>query len=239
MSLRKVAQERPRSAGTNRRHSLQQRGAPRDAAALPTYAVKVSWTISALTLAGFLLSGAPLRTADQKGYTLYSKSEYTEASQTFVDSYWRAIVLYRTGDFKQAAGIFAGYDTSEGCFNHGNALLFQGNYTEAAQRYERALEHRSNWEAAQANRAIALARAEALNFQGANMTDGKIGADDFVINDNPSQQQNDTNQSEVIQGAEMSDAELRAVWLRQVQTDPADFLKSKFRTQLQQQGGGN
>lgn len=201
--------------------------------------IKWTWTTCALILLGVLLSGAPLRTADQKGYTLHSRSEYTEASQTFSDSYWRAIALYRAGNFKQAAGIFAGYDTADGCFNHGNALLFQGNYTEAALRYERALKLRPNWDAAQTNRTIALARAEALNFEGGNMTDGKIGADDYIINDKPGQQHNDSDQTETVESTQISDAELRAVWLRQVQTDPSDFLKSKFRYQLQQQGGGN
>ncbi len=196
------------------------------------------WLACIATSVGILLSESPLRTPDQKGHALYSKSEYSKAADTFADSYWRAIALYRAANFKEAAGIFAGYDTAEGCFNHGNALLFQGNYNEAAKRYKRALELRPDWEAAQTNRAIALARAEALDFEGGNMTDGKIGADDYTFNDNPSQNQDDNDQEEVVQGAEMSDAELRAVWLRQVQTDPADFLKSKFRYQLQQQEAG-
>ena len=68
------------------------------------------------------------------------------------------------------------------------------------------------------------------------MTDGKIGADDYVINNEPSSNQNDNDQTEVVESTELSDAELRAVWLRQVQTDPADFLKSKFNYQLQKGG---
>ena len=201
-------------------------------------AVKWLWLLTVLALAGLLVSGAPLRTADQKGYALYSKSEYTEAGKAFGDSYWRALALYRAGKFKEAASILAGYDSAAGCYNHGNALLFQGQYMEAAGRYERALELRPGWDAAQNNRAIALARAAALDFEGANMTDGKIGADDYVINDNPGQQTSDRDQSETVEGAQLSDAALRAVWLRRVQTDPANFLRSKFRYQLQQQQGG-
>ena len=30
----------------------------------------------------------------------------------------------------------------------------------------------------------------------------------------------------------MSDAEMRAVWLRRVQNDPADFLRARFAWQL-------
>lgn len=195
------------------------------------------WALGVVALGLLLLTSDGLRTPDQKGYALYSKLEYENASEIFTDSYWRAIALYRDGKFKEAGGIFAGFDTAEGAFNHGNALLFQGNYNEAAERYERALELRPGWEDATINRDIARARAAALDFEGANMTDGKIGADDFVINNNPSQNQSDNDQTETVESTQMSDAELRAVWLRQVQTNPADFLRSKFSYQLQQQGG--
>ena len=194
------------------------------------------WAAGLLTLGALTLTSGGLRTPEQAGYSLYSKSEYKKAAETFTDSYWKAIALYRDGQFKAAANIFAGFDSAEGAFNHGNALLFQGNYEQATKRYERALELRPNWEDAKINRAIAVARAEALDFEGANMTDGKIGADDYVINNEPSSNQNDNDQTEVVESTELSDAELRAVWLRQVQTDPADFLKSKFNYQLQKGG---
>ncbi|MGB0414992.1 MAG: hypothetical protein ACPGJU_11170 [Coraliomargarita sp.] len=194
------------------------------------------WAAGLLTLGALTLASGGLRTPEQAGYSLYSKSEYKKAAETFTDSYWKAIALYRDGQFKAAANIFAGFDSAEGAFNHGNALLFQGNYEQATKRYERALELRPEWEDAKINRAIAVARAEALDFEGANMTDGKIGADDYVINNEPSSNQNDNDQTEVVESTELSDAELRTVWLRQVQTDPADFLKSKFNYQLQKGG---
>ena len=172
-----------------------------------------------------------IRRPDDLAYKLYAKGEYKEASQIFTNSQWQAIALYRAGDFKAAANIFAGYDTPEGCFNLGNALVFQGNYTAAAERYSRALELRPDWEAAITNRDIALARAKLLEFKGGEGTGGKLGADDTIIsNKPPSDTPND--QTEIVEDTTpLSDAELRAVWLRQVQTNPADFLKSKFSYQ--------
>ena len=38
--------------------------------------------------------------------------------------------------------------------------------------------------------------------------------------------------------APLSDEELRALWLRRVQTKPADFLRAKFAFQAQSQEGG-
>jgi Ca-activated chloride channel family protein len=195
-----------------------------------------AWGITMLILAVCWFTDAGnIRRPDDLAYKLYSKGEYKEAAQTFTNSEWQAIALYRAGDFKAAADIFAGYDTPEGCFNHGNALVFQGNYTAAAQRYSRALELRPDWEATATNRDIALARAKLLEFKGGEGTGGKLGADDTIIsNQPPSDSSND--QTEIVEdAAPLSDAELRAVWLRQVQTNPADFLKSKFSYQASQE----
>lgn len=196
-----------------------------------------AWGISMLLLAATLFTrSGKIHRPDNIAYNLYSKGAYKDASQTFTNTYWQAIALYRGGDFKAAANIFAGYDTPEGCFNHGNALVFQGNYTTAAERYNRALELRPDWEAAITNRNIALARAKLLETEGGEGTGGKLGADDTVIsNQPPSDSPND--QTEMVEdAAPLSDAELRAVWLRQVQTNPADFLKSKFSYQASQEG---
>lgn len=195
-----------------------------------------AWGIVILILTVSLFTDAGhIRRPDDLAYRLYAKGEYKEASKTFTNSQWQAIALYRAGDFKAAANIFTGYDTPEGCFNHGNALVFQGNYTAAADRYSRALELRPDWEAAVTNRDIALARAKLLEFKGGEGTGGKLGADDTIISNKPSSD-NSNDQTEVVEETTpLSDAELRAVWLRQVQTNPADFLKSKFSYQASQE----
>jgi hypothetical protein len=41
-----------------------------------------------------------------------------------------------------------------------------------------------------------------------------------------------TATSLVVTGGELSDAQLQALWLRRVQTNPADFLRAKFAYQL-------
>ena len=61
------------------------------------------------------------------------------------------------------------------------------------------------------------------------MTGGKIGADEIVFEKGKSPPSADQEQVEA--GAEATDAELRSIWLRQVQTKPADFLRAKFAQQ--------
>ena len=170
-----------------------------------------------------------LLTSDQRGYRLFEQADYAQAATRFVDPMWRGTSLFRQGEFEEAASLFAGYDTADAAFNQGNALVMQGQYESAVERYARALELRPNWEDATVNRDIAAARAAALKKEGGDMTGGKLGADDFVFDQGKPSPSAGEEQVEGPQDG--SDAELRAIWLRQVQTRPADFLRSKFAYQ--------
>jgi Ca-activated chloride channel family protein len=170
-----------------------------------------------------------LLTPDQRGYRLFEQAMYPQAAEHFIDPMWKGVALFKHGEFEQSAGVFAGFDTAESAFNHGNALVMQGKYGEAAQRYERALVLRPEWEDATINRDIALARAARLKREGGDMTGGMLGADDIVFSEGKSSPS--AGEEQLVAGQEMSDAELRAVWLRQVQTKPADFLQAKFAYQ--------
>lgn len=170
-----------------------------------------------------------LLTPDQKAYRLFEEGEYEAAAADFADPMWRGAALFRQGEFEQAAGVFAGYDAAEAAFNQGNALVMLGKYNEAVERYERALELRPDWEPAIVNRDIAVTRAARLKQEGGDMTGGMLGADEIVFSDNKSPPSDQTEQTNG--GRPMSDEEMRAIWLRQVTTKPAGFLRAKFAYQ--------
>ena len=169
-------------------------------------------------------------TPDQQGRLLFQKARYADAAETFRDSLWKATAWYRAGEFKKAAGIFAGFDTAEAAFNHGNALAMQGQYADAIPRYDRALVLKPEWKDAQVNLAIARQNAEKLKREGGEGTGGKLGADEIEFSEG--NQTDRSGSDETVEGAlDLSDAEMRAAWLRRVQTQPADFLKAKFAYQ--------
>jgi Ca-activated chloride channel family protein len=183
----------------------------------------------AVVIYGFAAGALHVLTPDQKGFRLFGKQRYDEAAKNFSDPLWQGTAYFRAGDFKAAAGVFAGYDTAETAFNHGTSLVMLGKYEEAILRYERALELKLGWAEAETNLAIARSRAAALKKEGGNMTGGKLGADEIVFEKGKSSPEAETE--EVAGGEEMSDADMRAIWLRTVQTRPADFLKVKFAYQ--------
>jgi tetratricopeptide (TPR) repeat protein len=132
--------------------------------------------IASAGVAWFVLD-AQLLTPDQRAYRTFAAGDFESAAGEFADPLWRGVSLYRAKDFKAAEGVFAGIDTPAGALNHGNALLFQGKYEEAAKRYERALELRPGWEDAIVNRDLALARAALLETEGGDMTGGQMEAE--------------------------------------------------------------
>lgn len=181
-----------------------------------------------------------LLTPDQRAYRLYESGDLAAATETFADPMWQGVCLFQQGEFEQAGIVFSGYDTPEAAFNQGNALVMQGKYEDAANRYQRALELRPDWEPAVVNLGIARARAAMLVKEGGDMSGGKMGADEIVFSDKKSPKDSGTEQTEG--GEPMSDAALREVWLRQVQTKPADFLRAKFAYQhamRESQSGGS
>jgi Ca-activated chloride channel family protein len=108
-----------------------------------------------------------------------------------------------------------------------------GKYDEAIASYDRALQHRPGRREAEANRDLAEARRKLLEppKDDAGGTDGQLKADEIVFDDHP-QQSGDSKGVEVVTGGQMSDEQLQALWLRRVQTKPADFLRAKFAYQL-------
>jgi Ca-activated chloride channel family protein len=177
-----------------------------------------------------LLSGSvTLLTPDQKAWRMYQQGDLDTAAAQFRDPMWKGVALFKAGEFEQAAGVFAGFNTADAAFNRGNALLMRGSYDAAAESYSRALELRAEWDDARINRDIALGRASKLKQEGGEGTGGKLGADDIVFSDSPSSPSAEEEQTEG--GQPLSDSEINALWLRQVQTKPADFLAAKFAYQ--------
>lgn len=193
----------------------------------------VFWVLTLVVTAavGYCLTNddCTLLTPDQQAYRHYESGDYDVALETFADPMWRGVTLFRQGEFEQAAGVFAGFDTPEAAFNQGNALVMQGKYDDAVARYDRTLELRPDWEPAVVNREIATIRAAALVQTGGEGTGGMLGADEIVFSDAKSPPS--AGGEETDGGAPLSDEELRSIWLRQVQTKPADFLRAKFNYQ--------
>ena len=193
--------------------------------------MKIFALIALITWSGLWL------TPDQQGQRYFQRGEFAEAAKAFRDPMWQGTAWYRAGEFEKAAQLFARRGTAEALFDQGNAWLMRGKYDIAITCYDRALAKRSGWRAATENRALAAARLKMTEAPGGDLGDQRLGADKIVFDKKAKNEGQDT---EVAGGKALSDQEMQALWLRRVQTRPADFLRAKFAYQqaAQAEGGG-
>jgi len=187
----------------------------------------VDWSLKAL-----------LVTPTQEYQYFFNKKEYVQAANSSVDSLHQGSALYLAGEFKEAAAVFGSSSSLESIYNRANSYIMLGNYDLAIADYENVLKKRPEWKEASDNLALARLRKEKMappedDYGG---TGGKLGADEIVIGDKKtgsSVEDDDENQTE--EGSPLSKNEQQALWLKKVQTKPADFLRLKFSYQLANQ----
>ena len=171
-------------------------------------------------------------TPDQQGERLMAQEKFAEAAEAFDDPMRKGLAFYRAGEFEEAAMNFGRVVDISGEFNRGNALVMLGKYDSAIASYDRVLQGSPDWTAAKENRAIAVARRDRMKPESnEGGTGGMLGADEIVFDDK-AKNSTESEDVEVGKGGEMSDVELRELWLQRVQTKPADFMKIKFSYQL-------
>ena len=171
-------------------------------------------------------------TPDQRGAWLFRHGRFAQAAEAFADPVWRGAALMRAGQFADAAQSFLESETPEAVYDRGNALVMLGQYLDAVAQYDRALVLRPGWPDAVANRTLAQARADKFAHLQGEQADEEKAAPDEIYRRN---RQRDAQTPPAAQVSDaMTDEAIRALWLRRVQTKPADFLRARFAYQLEQ-----
>jgi Ca-activated chloride channel family protein len=173
-------------------------------------------------------------TPDQQGQRLMDQGEYQQAAGKFTTPESIGAALFLAGDFEKAASVLGRSASAQAHYNRGNALIMLGDYDAAIEAYQSALSKRPDWLKAEQNLQIASLRKQALgppedDFGG---TGGQLEADEFVFDDTGRVDQ--SSSEPVIDAADqqLSEDAMRAMWLRKVETRPADFLAARFNYQL-------
>ncbi len=120
----------------------------------------------------------------------------------------------------------------EAAYDRGNALVMLGQYPDAVAQYDRALD-----DAAGLGRRARQPRAGAARADADRQSARRGGGRGEAAPDETYRRDRDREQSGrtcAPGGDAMSDEAIRALWLRRVQTRPADFLRARFAYQLQQ-----
>ena len=198
------------------------------------------WTMRWAMLAGLALitvSPGPARaegwidwflTPDQQGSLAYEDKEYGRAAETFQDPMWATHAAMKDGQYAEAADLFAGIETAQAAFAEGYCRIRNRQYRDGVRAYEKALDRQPDFPEAAQNLEVAKAIVKYVEETQAQSDTGEergVGADDVVF-DNESGMGTET-QIEAPTGEEIG-IESADQWMRTVDTQMGDFLKSRF-----------
>jgi Ca-activated chloride channel family protein len=165
-------------------------------------------------------------TPDQQGRRAYEAREFAVAAETFADPTWKGVAQYRSGQYPDAADTFGRIGSAAGFFNRGNAFMRGREYRKAITAYENAVAEAPDWVEARENLELArytLDYIERSREQSDTGEESGIGADD-VVYDNESERGAETE----VTRESVVEAQSAEKWMRSVDTETADFLRSRF-----------
>lgn len=167
-------------------------------------------------------------TPDQQGRYYLQKGDYRKAAEKFEDPLWRGLASARARDYDTALNAFALSDAAESWYNQGNALAHMGKYPEAVAAYLQALQRRPHWKDAEDN----LALVQSLIPKPKDDKKDKEQEQEEAPNLPPDQTKFDEKGKQGKRAkVNMRPETMADIWMRNIQTTPAEFLRRRFAIQ--------
>ncbi len=200
--------------------------------------IRRGWSLNwaAVVMLGLLLPPAPAQangladaflTPDQQARWAFEHHHYPAAASLFVDPYWKGIAAYNAADYDLALATFAQLDTAQAAFYLGNIYVRRFKFDQAIGAYQQALQRQPQFPEASAN--LALASALKKDTDSAADNAPEVKPDAIKFDKTPGKGQTKAVQTE--------QASSDALWLQNLTTSPANFLRRKFS--LQDQGAAH
>lgn len=174
-------------------------------------------------------------TPDQQGRFAYDNNRLEPASTRFEDPMWKGIALYKRGKYLEAAETFSRVPSPDGLFNMGNAFVKGRDYDRAIEAYEQALKEAPGHRTARHNLTVTrtiVAYLTKLRTEEDTGGQPDLGADGYKFD----KKAGEGNEA-VFSGQEKLKLESAEQWMRTVQTQMRDFLRTKFALEAAQDGG--
>jgi Ca-activated chloride channel homolog len=173
-------------------------------------------------------------TPDQQGRYYFERHNYRTASERFQNPLWRGIACYQDGNFGAAVAQFARIETPEGYYDLGNAYAHSGKLEQAAASYEEALRRKPDYREARENLDIVQSliqkqKGKKKEDEAPQEHDPTYTADQVKFDEKGKK----GSKGEVAQ-SELTTEQIQDLWMRGLQTTPADFLRMKFAVQIEE-----
>lgn len=195
-------------------------------------ALGVAWT--AANPQGFLNLWL---TPDQQGRLWFDYGDYQRAVRSFENPRWKGMSLYASQDFMAAAQYFSQYQDPESLLARANALAQAREYLDARDAYEELAQRYPEHPAPPVNIPIIQelidANRELSESQVSESGDMSSDNDDGPRSSEGDERLTTIEREQLTAEQLLQDPGLTAMWLRQVQRNPSEFLSTKFDLQLQ------
>jgi Ca-activated chloride channel family protein len=162
-------------------------------------------------------------TRDQQARYAFEHLEFPTAAEKFEDPAWKGVARYRSGQYVESAASFGRLGTAEGFFNRGNAFMKGREYAKAITAFEQAVTDAPKWTEARENLQLARYTLDYLEEAREQGGESEIGADDYVFDNNRKRGQ----ETEITRESAI-EAQSAEKWMRSVNTDTRDFLRTRF-----------
>lgn len=166
-------------------------------------------------------------TPGQRGQWAMYRGDFESAAERFENPLRKATAWYQSGDFEAAIREARSLDleNEQALFLLGNALAHNRNYAHAAAVYDRLLD-RNHEHPAKRNRDLVRRILEDLP----RTSGGEFEVpDEAALGPELEKSLEETLNPDVL----LRGFDGIAVWLRQAEPDPAQFLRTKFRLQME------
>ena len=174
-------------------------------------------------------------TPDQQGRLAYENLEFSEAADLFEDPMWKATAAYASGRYTEAADTFGRIPNAEGFYNRGNAFMKGREYGKAITAYEQAVADAPEWiesaENLQLSRYV-LEYIEGTREQLDTGDESELGADDYKFDNT-----RERGLEMIITQQSTIELESADKWMRSVDTEISDFLRTRFELEAAQGAG--
>lgn len=167
-------------------------------------------------------------TRDQQGRWYFERGNYKTAAERFEDPVWKGVACYRGADYACAVDAFARLDTPLAWYDLGNAYARTGELELAVAAYDKALAGRAGWPEAKANRDLvaSLIPPDKKDDEKEGPADPNLKPDEVKFDEKGKK-----GKRGEVEVQQLTDEQIAQMWLRGVQTSPADFLRLKFAEQ--------
>jgi Ca-activated chloride channel homolog len=167
-------------------------------------------------------------TPDQQGRYFFQRGQYEKAAERFDDPMWKGVSFARAEKYQEALDQFALVDSAESWFDQGDALAHLGKYPEAVNAFQQALAEKHPWPDAEDN----LKLVQSL-IPPPKKDEGDEEAPDVAPDKIQFDEKGKQGKKTQVQ-AQIDPAKMAEIWMRNIQTTPADFLRQRFEIQAKE-----